>query len=174
MHAKLRIKAHKRKTNKPLERYDVGKLTYESIRKEYQIETENRFEALLEVVTEETQPEELLKDMENIWKKCAADKLGSLKKIKAKPWISKEVIELARHKRKAKSDKNLFEYKRLKKEIRQMIRRDKQIWLNEQCEAISACNRDNLSKDIVTRLRRDCEGIFETNERGIYYLTIRR
>ena len=83
----------------------------------FAVETENRFEALLEHWEERSTPNENWGKMEDIWIQSATDIIGKAKKQKRKPWISDQVIDMAVKKREAKKNGDHIEYNWLKREI---------------------------------------------------------
>ena len=80
----------------------------------FAVETENRFESLLEHCDESSAPNETLWKMEYIWIQSATDIIGKTKKEKTKPWISDQVVDMAVKKREAKTKGDNIEYNRLK------------------------------------------------------------
>ena len=93
--AKVRLKAHKQRVKQPVKKFAVEKLEVDEIRRAYIAETENRFKVLLDTITEEQTPNELLGSMEHIWKESAEKVVGFKRRKKEKPWISEEALELA-------------------------------------------------------------------------------
>ena len=87
--AKLRLKAYAKKKPKANFRYDLDKLKDEETKEAFQIETENRFSALLtEWTAEEKLPNELWEDMKKVWAETAEALLGKRVKKPSKTYIS--------------------------------------------------------------------------------------
>ena len=94
--AKMRLKALKirKKEEIPL-RVDLNRLAEQDVKTSFSVETENRFEALLEHWDESSTPNENWGNMEDIWIQSATDIIGKAKTQKRKPWISDQVIDMA-------------------------------------------------------------------------------
>ena len=151
--AKLRMKAYTEKKTKPTTRYDVEKLKDSEFHRAFQIETENRFSALLdEWSTEEKMPNELWEDMKAVWTECAEAKLGKKTRKASKPYISEEVMELARKKSQARKNNKKEEYQELKREIKSKVRRDKEAWLEAECAKITQSNVQRKSKEMFQQI----------------------
>ena len=97
-------------------RHDIERLEDKDIKAQYNVSTENKFELLLQSAEEDQPPEELLQSIKDVYLTCADEILGKKTKMKTKPWISKETIDLAAEKREARV-KDRAEYVRLKAEL---------------------------------------------------------
>ena len=75
--------------------------------------------------------------MRKMYSEAAESTLGRKKSKKPKPFISKEVIDLAKQKSEARKANRKDEYHRLYREIKSKIRRDKKDWLAQECEKIN-------------------------------------
>ena len=62
--------------------------------------------------------------------------LGILKHQPREPWISEKTITLIEQRRKHKHDKTKREYKRLRNLINTKAKKDKEGWLEQNCEEI--------------------------------------
>ena len=90
--------------------------------------------------------------MEEIWIESATEILGEVKKQK-KPWISEEVMDIAAKKREAKKKGDTAEYSRLKREIQRLIRRDKNVWLENECAQIDEYGRLGKAKELYNKIK---------------------
>ena len=98
-------------------------------------------------------PNEVWADISKVYKEEAESKLGTRKRKPDKPYISEEVFQLAKEKSKARTQ-NKSEYKRLKKEVRQKIRRDKVAWLEFECSQITQANIERKSKQLFQQVKK--------------------
>ena len=135
--SKIHMKALniRKKEEIPL-RFDLNRLAEQDVKTSFVVESENRFEALLEHWDESSTPNENWGKMEDIWIQSATDIIGKAKKQKRKPWISGQVIDMAVKKREAMKKDDHIEYNWLKREIQRMTRRDKNAWLEKECAHI--------------------------------------
>ena len=152
--AKMRLKALKirKKEEIPL-RFDLNRLAEHDVKTSFAVETENRFEALLEHWDESSTPNENWGNMEDIWIQSATDIIGKAKKQKTKPWISDQVIDMAVKKREAKKKGDHIEYNWLKREIQRMIRRDKNAWLEKECAQIDEYDRFGKARAMYNKVK---------------------
>ena len=84
--AKMHLKALKirKKEEIPL-RLDLNRLAEQDVKTSFAVETENRFEALLDHWDDSSTPNENWGNMEDIWIQSATDIIGKAKKQKTKP-----------------------------------------------------------------------------------------
>ena len=80
--------------------------------------------------------------------------MNKAKKKTNKPFISEEVRMLAKEKSQARKDNKQTEYKRLKREIRQKLRRDKNNWLEQECNKITTANIERKSKEVYNQIKK--------------------
>ena len=139
--ANLRMKVYMNAKKECAVKYDLDKLDQDDeVKQQYTIHTENRFSALLtDWTANETMPNEIWADYSKVLKEEAETRIGLRKNKPKKPYISDEVFQLAKEKSDART-RNEAEYKRLKKEVRQKIRRDKKAWLEYECFQITQEN----------------------------------
>ena len=152
---KIRLKAYRRQKEKPLLRFAVEQLKEDGIKERYIAETENRFTILLqEWEDSEKTPNELWKDMKDILIACGEKILGKRKKRRTKPYISDEVLDLAKKKSLARKQNKGDDYHQLKREIQTKIRRDKREWLAAECEKINDFNMQKKSREMYQQIRK--------------------
>ena len=135
--AKLRLKTFRmpNTSNAPI-RYNLDRLGNAQTANEYAVTTENRFQVLLDEWDEEASTNHIWNNMETIWKDSADEILGKLRQKRSNAWISNETIHLAAAKRDARKRGDMTEYKRLRKEVQRLIRRDKNSCLENECKAL--------------------------------------
>ena len=81
------------------------------------------------------------------------------KKCKKAKWLSGEALQIAVKKRKAKSKGEKERYKPLNAEFRRIARRDKKVFLSDQCREIEENNRMGKTRDLFKKIR-DTKGTF--------------
>ena len=151
--AKIRVKVMKSEKSKPPVRFNLEKLKDPDIKAKYEIETQNRFEILLEDwSTTEIHPNEIWEDMKKAYLESAENVLGRKERKKSKPYISENVKKLAMEKKKARKENRRLEYKNLKSEIRKQIRKEKREWLERECAKLTAANEHQKSKEIFQQI----------------------
>ena len=153
--ANLRLKVYKTEKGKYAAKYDLDKLNDPEIKEQYAIETHNRFSALLtDWRANENMPDEIWAEISKVFKETAESNLGRRKGKPSKPFISDEVFQLAKEKSKARKNNDVCKYKRLKKEVRQKIRRDKIAWLENECSQITTANLERKSKKLFQQIKK--------------------
>ena len=151
--AKVCLKAiRNRKKDTPL-RLDLRRFADEDVKNSYAVETQKRFESLIEHWDENDTPNSNWSKMEEIWLDSATGILGEVKKQKKKPWISEEVMDTAAKKREAKKKGDTTEYSRLKREIQRLIRRDKNVWLENECAQIDEYDQLGRAKELHNKVK---------------------
>ena len=151
--ANLRLKAYRQNKPKPHAKYDTDKLKDPEIAKTFETEAHNRFLPLLEEWSAvEKCPDELWADMFKIWTDTAETKLGKRKRKPGKPYISDEVMELAKRKSEARKQKNWIEHKQLKREIQSKLRRDEKDYLEKECAKVTECNQERKSREMFEQI----------------------
>ena len=153
--ANVRMKAFKNDSGTCPVKYDLDKLEDEESKQQYAVETHNRFTVLLsDWRANESMPDEIWTDMSKAYKDIAAEKVGPKRNKPSKPYITDEVFQLAKDKSQARKNSNKEEYKRLKKEIRAKIRRDKVDWLARECSQITEANMERKSKKPFQQIKK--------------------
>ena len=99
-------------------------------------------------------PEEIWEDMKKIYLESAEKVLGKKECRKTKPYVSEEILQLSKDKRKARTNNNKDEYKRLKKLIRLKIREEKKNWLEQECAKITVANEHRKSKELYQQIKK--------------------
>ncbi|CAF5217595.1 unnamed protein product, partial [Rotaria magnacalcarata] len=115
---------------------DVTQLKDDTIRKCYNIKLAGNIERI--------QPADNLSEharkIESAIKEAASTAIPA-KRIAKKPWISEETLKIAEEKRKLRQVKDasnvkMQEYKDLCKKVKKAARKDKESWIQKQCEEV--------------------------------------
>ena len=83
------------------------------------------------------------------------------KKCKKAKWLSEEALQIAVKRREAKSKGEKERYTHLNAEFQRIARRDKKVFLNDQCKEIEENNRMGKTRDLFKKIR-DTKGTFHT------------
>ena len=81
------------------------------------------------------------------------------KKCKKEKWLSGEALQIAVKRREVKSKGGKERYKHLNAEFRRIARRDKKVFLSDQCKEIEQNNRMGKTRDLFKKIR-DTKGTF--------------
>ena len=81
------------------------------------------------------------------------------KKCKKEKWLSEEALQIAVKRREAKSKGEKERYTHLNAEFQRIARRDKKVFLNDQCKEIERKNRMEKTRDLFKKIR-DTKGTF--------------
>ena len=81
------------------------------------------------------------------------------KKMQKAKWLSEEVLQIAKKRRKAKDKGEKERYTHLNAEFQRMARRDKKAFLSDQCKEIEENNRMGKTRDPFKKSR-DTKRIF--------------
>ena len=71
------------------------------------------------------------------------------KKFKKTKWLSEEALQIAVKRRQVKSKGEKERYKHLNAEIQRIARRDKKVFLSDQCKEIEENNSMGKTRDLV-------------------------
>ena len=74
------------------------------------------------------------------------------KKCKKAKWLSGEALQIAVKRREAKSKGDKERYKHLNAEFQRIARRDKKVFLSDQCKEIEKNNRMGKTRDIFKEI----------------------
>ena len=75
------------------------------------------------------------------------------KKCKKEKWLSEEALQIAVKRREAKSKGEKERYIHLNAEFQRIARRDKKVFLSEQCKEIEENNRMGKTSDLYKKIR---------------------
>ena len=79
--------------------------------------------------------------------------------VKKAKWLSEEAFQIAEKRREAKSKGEKERYTHLNAEFQKIARRDKKVFLSDQCKEIEENNRVGKIRDLFKKIR-DTEGKF--------------
>ena len=82
----------------------------------------------------------------------------NVKRQKAK-WLSEEALQIAVKRREVKGKRKKGIYTHFNAEFQRTARRDKKVFLSEQCKEIEENNRMGKTRDLFKKIR-DTKGIF--------------
>ena len=124
-------------------RYDLNQIPYD-----YTVEVRNRFKGLDLI---DRVPDELWNEVCDIVQETGNRTISMEKKCKKAKWLSQEALQIAM-KGEAKSKGEKERYKHLKAEFQRIARRDKKVFLSNQCKEIEEKNRMGKTRDLLKKL----------------------
>lgn len=145
---KLRFK--KKRIKRPLI-FDMEKLRIGDVQHRYQVEVNNRFDAL-EMIDEPRTPDEMWQQLKDITLAAAKETLMR-DNTKRKDWIANDTFELMKKKREART-KNTDEYKKLRGVVQKMLRRDKQTELDTLCTELEENAKRGNSRPVYQTVKK--------------------
>ena len=81
------------------------------------------------------------------------------KKCKKAKWLPEEALQIEEKRREAKGKGEKERYIHLNEEFQRIARRDKKVFLSDQCKEIEENNRMRKTRDLFKKIR-DTKGIF--------------
>ena len=138
------------KTARPF-MYDLNQIPYD-----YTVEVSNIFKGVYLI---DRVPDELWTEVCDIVEETGIKTIPMEKKCKKAKWLSEEALQIA-EKRKDTKDKGEKErYTHLNAEFQRIARRDKKVFLSDQCKEIEENNRMGKTRDLFKKTR-DTKGTF--------------
>ena len=104
-------------------------------------------------------PDELWVEVRDIVQETGIKTIPKKKKCKKATWLSEEALQIAVKRREVKSKEEKERYTHLNGEFQRIARRDKNIFLSDQCKEIEENNRMGKTKDLFKKIR-DTKGTF--------------
>ena len=141
------------KTSRPF-RYDLNQIPYD-----YTVEVRNRFKGLDLI---DRVPDELWTEVCDIVQETGIKIIPVEKKCKKAKWLSGEALQMAVKRREVKSKGEKERYKHLNAEFQRIARRDKKVFLSNQCKEIEENNRMGKTRHVFKKIR-DTKGTFHAN-----------
>ena len=86
-------------------------------------------------------PDELWTEVHDIVQEAGIKTISKKKKCKKAKWLSEEALQIALKRREMKSKGEKERYKHLNAELHRIARRDKKVFLSDQCKEIEENNR---------------------------------
>ena len=107
------------------------------------MEVRNRFKGLDLI---DRVPDELWTEVHEIIQETGIKTIPKKKKCKKAKWLSGEALQIAVKRREAKSKAEKERYTHLNAEFQRIARRDKKVFLSDQCKEIEEKNRMEKTK----------------------------
>ena len=98
-------------------------------------------------------PDELWNEARDIVQETGMKTIPMEKKCKKAKWLSEEALQIAMNRREAKSKGEKERYKHLNAEFQRIARRDKKVFLSDQCKEIEENNRMEKRRDLFKKIR---------------------
>ena len=121
--------------------YDLNQIPYD-----YTVEVRNRFKGLDLI---DRVPDEL----HDIVQDSGIKTIPKKKKCKKAKWLSEEALWIAVKRREEKSNGEKEGYTHLNTEFQRIARRDKKVFLSDQCKEIEENNRKGKTRDLFKKIR---------------------
>ena len=120
------------------------------------MEVRNRFKGL-DLIDRGT--DELWMEVHDIVQETGIKTIPKEKKWKKAKWLSEEALQIAVKRREVKSKGEKERYSHLNAEFQKIARRDKKVFLSDQCIEIEENNRMGKTRDLFKKIR-DTKGTF--------------
>ena len=104
-------------------------------------------------------PDELWTEVHDIVQETGIKTIPMEKKFQKEKWLSGEALQIAVKRREVKSKGEKERYTHLNAEFRRIARRDKKVFLSNQCKEIEENNRIGKTRDLFKKIR-DTKGTF--------------
>ena len=114
------------------------------------MEVNNRFKGLDLV---DRVPEELWMEIHNVAQGAVIKIIPKKKKHKKTKWLSDEALQIAEERREVKRKGERERYIQPNAEFQRTPRRDKKVFLTEQCKEIENNNRMGKTRDLFKKIR---------------------
>ena len=98
-------------------------------------------------------PEELETEVYDMVQEVVIKTIPKKKKCKKAKWLSEEALQTAEKRREAKSKGKKERYTYLNAEFQRIARRDKKVFLSDQCKEIQESNRMGKTRDLFKKIR---------------------
>ena len=117
----------------------------------------NRFKGLDLI---ERVPEELWMEIRDIVQEAVIKNIPKKKKCKKAKWLSEEALQIAEERREAKGKGEKERYAHLNAEFQRIARRDKKVFLHDQCKEIEENHRMEKTRELFKKMI-DTKGTFQ-------------
>ena len=104
-------------------------------------------------------PEELWMKVRDSVQEVVIKAIPKKKKCKKAKWLSDEALQRAEKRREGKGKGKKERYTHLNAEFQRLARRDKKVFLGDQCKEIEENNRMGNTRDLFKKIR-DTKGTF--------------
>ena len=112
-------------------------------------------------------PEELQTEVSDIVQEAVIKTVPKKKKCKKANWLSEEGLEIAEKRREVKGKGKKERYTHLNAEFQRISRRDKKVFLSDQCKEIEGNNGMGKTRYLFKKIR-DTNGTFLAKMGTIY------
>ena len=107
-------------------------------------------------------PEELWKEVHDIIQEAVIKTIPKKKICKKAKWLSDEALQIAEKRREAKGKGEKERYNQFNAELQRIARRDKKVFLSDQCKEIEANNRMGKTRGLFKKIC-DTKGTFHAD-----------
>ena len=97
-------------------------------------------------------PEELWTEPHDIVQEALIKNIPGKKKCKKAKWLSEEALQIAEKRREVKGKGEQERYTHLNAEFQRIARRDKKVFLSDQCKEIEENKRMGKTRDLVKKI----------------------
>ena len=132
------------KTTRPF-RYDLNQTPYN-----YTVVVTNRFKGLDLI---DRVPDEIWTEVCDTVQEAVIKTIPKKKKCRKAKWLSEEALQIAKKRKDTKGKGEEERYTQLNAEFQQIARRDKKVFLSDQCKEIEENNRMGKTRDLFKKIR---------------------
>ena len=111
-------------------------------------------------------PDELWTEVHDIQQETGIKTIAMEKKRQRAKWLSEEALQIAVKIREVKSKGEQERYTHLNAEFQRIARKDKKVFLSDQCKEIKENNRMGKTRDLFKKIR-DTKGTFHAKKGSI-------
>ena len=97
-------------------------------------------------------PDELCTEVPDIVQETGIKTIPIEKKCKKAKWLSEEALQIALKRREVKNKGKKERYSHLNAEFQRIARRDKKVFLSDQCKEIGEKNRIGKTRDLFKKI----------------------
>ena len=98
-------------------------------------------------------PDELWNEVRDIVQERGIKTIPEKKQCKKAKWLSDEALQIAEKRREVKGKGEKERYSHLNAEFQRIARRDKKVFLSDQCKEIEENNRMGKTRDLFKKIR---------------------
>ena len=97
--------------------------------------------------------EEICTEVRDIVQEAGIKTIPKKKKCKKAKWLPEEALQIAEKRREPKGKGEKEKYTHLNAELQRIARRDKKVFLSDQCKEIEENNRMGRTRDLFKKIR---------------------
>ena len=134
------------------QQFDIDGLKIETIRQQYNITVQNKYQALINESSEQHEPSNVAESIDRKWKALKDSMTHGLtilpkkKKKKNKIWMTDEILNIMQERKVAKIESDTTKYKKLNKLIKKECIEAREKWLSEKCKELEEMHRNKSNK----------------------------